>query len=193
MDNEVLTGLCEKLASHDMPSGSIALRGAQGRYSLAVMKPGAAVEISERSTSGTDVFSSIFSAMPDVRGIALMDSQYAREVAAGGKPMPASLDDMAQIVGLKVRIAKDDAGVLPCLKHCCGCFLAGKGLVAVGRTPNETFTAALVLEKGARTHILAKKLGGAKPLGFFSAKLMNIVYKKKYSQLSIAKEDGANG
>jgi len=61
----------------------------------------------------------------------------------------------------------------------------GEGIgytVTMGRNLYEAVVAMTVLEKSAEVTLLAEKIGGAKPIPRWEAKLMRLVYKMKYSK-----------
>jgi len=138
----------------------------------------------------SDVFGSIFASQKDVEAILFLSPRYCAEVSGTMKTLPACLDDLAQIVGINVRVAAawSVVEVRRALKGRSACLIRDAGMLATGRTLNEAFVAALVLEKGARTYVLGKKIGGAKPIPPLAARLMRFVYKQKYSKINLEQE-----
>lgn len=121
----------------------------------------------------------------DVNAIIINRARYCEAAASSEiKSLPAVLDDMAQIIGPAVRIAKsaDPQTVVKTLKGRNACLIKDAGSVAVGRTLDEAHTGALVLEKGAQAFIEGTILGGAERIRLWEALLMRFVYKKKYSK-----------
>ena len=126
---------------------------------------------------------SIFKARADVGAVLVDAAHYSAIAAKSVKKFRPALDDMAQIVGPSVRRASlDSASVIKAMKGRNAC-ITEKGSITAGRTADEAFTTALVLEKGSRIFVLAKKVGGAKLIGRFDAVLMHFVYRKKYSKV----------
>ena len=109
----------------------------------------------------------------------------SREISS----LPPVLDDMAQIVGPRAHVenASDIAAIGRRMKRGFALIVRGEagspsGALTVGRSMEQAFTAALVLEKSARVYKLANKLGGVKPLGAVESALMHLIYTKKYSR-----------
>lgn len=104
-------------------------------------------------------------------------------VAKAKTDIPAVLDDMAQIVGVKARVCKDDdASILKTIKKATSVIVEDKGAIITARTLNEAFTCCLVLEKSALVFVSASVIGGCRKNGYIASKLMRIVYKLKYSK-----------
>lgn len=123
-----------------------------------------------RSKSDTNVVLSVFS--PKVMVI-----------AKSRIDIPAVLDDMAQIVGVKARVCEDnEIKILKAIKKATSVIVADKGAIVTARTLNEAFTCCLVLEKSALVFISASVIGGCRKNGYIASKLMRIVYKLKYSK-----------
>jgi L-fuculose-phosphate aldolase len=141
-----------------------------------------------------DPISVVFKQKPDVTTVLILPGVYALEVSKTLKQLTAELDDMAQIVGLTARVAKDDSPseLKRSLHGRNSCFVEDRGMLTTGRSVTEAITGAVLLEKAAMTHLLAKKIGGAKRVPFFSAALMHVVYQKKYSRISLAEETSRN-
>lgn len=174
---------------------TIAVRIDDSSYSLFLFSAvGAGDEEPEqqlRSIPGeADVFGSILAKRADIGTLLYLSARYCGEVSGTMDVLPACLDDMAQIVGINVRVAEafSPPEVNRALRARSACLIRESGMLATGRTLNEAFVAALVLEKGARTYVLGKKLGGAKPVPPLAARLMRFVYQKKYSKINLEQE-----
>ena len=131
-----------------------------------------------------------FSVKPEAKALLLLSGNYAPQVANQQGKLAAELDDMAQIVGLTARVAQSLKGdeIARCLKGRNSCFVKGEGMLVTGRSVGEATTGAILLEKAAMTHVLAKKIGGAKRVPLFSAALMHLIYQKKYSKINLDAE-----
>jgi L-fuculose-phosphate aldolase len=116
----------------------------------------------------------------------------ASTCAAARREVPAVLDDLAQIIGPSVRVAKYALPstkkimkeTVKALKGRNAVLLANHGAVCIGRDLDETFVACQVLEKGCKAFIEAEFLGGAKGISKFESWIMHQVYLKKYSKLA---------
>ncbi len=131
------------------------------------------------------ILHSVFKNDQNVGAAAIVDSKSIVEFSSKRKTMPPILDDMAQIDGISVRCAKQNNAVevtmaLAGLRN--ACFLPEAGAVVTGRTLDEVYTAALVLDKACNCYLLAEKKGGVHPHSFFNAFLEHVVYKLKYSK-----------
>ena len=117
-------------------------------------------------------------------------SMNASTVAAARREVPPILDDMAQIIGPSIRVAKYALPgtkkivkeTVKALKGRNGALMANHGAIVFGGTLDEAFTAAKVLEKACKAFIEAEFLGGAKSINKFEARLMHEFYLRKYSK-----------
>lgn len=134
----------------------------------------------------------------DMKALVYSQTPYCMEWLRRGKPFHASLDDMAQIFGptayivdVRAENLRRDRDIKKALKDNVG-FIAleekgGDGeitghTITFGRSLYEAIVAMTVLEKFAEVSILAEKIGGAKPIPRWEAKLMRFIYKNKYSK-----------
>lgn len=134
----------------------------------------------------------------EMKAIVYSQTPHLQQCLKDAKPFPAMLDDMAQIFGpscyiVDGRDGNDSRGksLFKALKDNVGCLVLkgfnkkGEGVgytVTMGRNLYEAVVATTVLEKSAEVFLLAEKLGGGKPIPKWEAKLMRMVYKKKYSK-----------
>ena len=128
---------------------------------------------------------SVFKNNADLGAAAIVDSKSIVEFSAKRKTLTPLLDDMAQIDGISVRCAKQNNAVevimaLAGLRN--ACFLPEAGAVVTGRTLDEVYTAALVLDKACNCYLLAERKGGVHPHSLLNAVLEHVVYKLKYSK-----------
>jgi len=174
---------------------AIAVRNNESSYSQIMFSAdGSADENPEqqlRSIPGkADVFGSVLAKRADIGTLLYLFPRYCGEVSGTMDLLPACLDDMAQIVGINARVAEafSPPEVCGALRGRSACLTREGRMLATGRTLNEAFVAALVLEKGARTFVLGKTLGGAKPVPPLAARLMRFAYQKKYSKINLEQE-----
>ncbi len=135
---------------------------------------------------------------PEMKAIVYSQTPACQQCLKEDKPFPAMLDDMAQIFGPACHIVDGRDGnatrgksLFKALKDNVGCLVLkdiNKGgesvgyTITMGRNLYEAVVATTVLEKSAEVFLLAEKLGGGKPISKWEAKLMRLVYKKKYSK-----------
>ena len=167
-----------------------ALRGDSGEIFLAELS-GADMTMQElEAQSEQEPFLHAFAIKPEAKALLLLSGTYAPVVAQRMRALTAELDDMAQIVGLTARVAASLAPeeLARCLRGRNSCFVKDAGMLITGRAISEAVTGAILLEKAAMTHLLAKKIGGAKRVPLFSATLMHVIYQKKYSKINLSAE-----
>ena len=158
----------------------------------------AAVNIDDLSYEGPlkpsteiNMHAAIYKAKKEVNAIVHSHSLYASIVAAKGEEVPPYIEDMAQVIGPSIKVAKHALTgtpelaerVIAALDNRYGAILQNHGAVCVGRDMKEAFAACHILEKSCQIFIFMKLLGGGQPLppehaqGFRSYYLNN--YQKK--------------
>lgn len=95
-------------------------------------------------------------------------------------PLPAQLDDMAQMIGSKVPVVsgnKEEA-----LQKYNAILVPGEGAFVKGKDADDTEALEILVEKAAVTalHLRQNKVKGK--LGWLDIALMNFVYQQKYSK-----------
>lgn len=96
--------------------------------------------------------------------------------AASGRPLPALLDDLAQLAGVQVPAADRIPGRRPRAE---ALLLKNRGALVWG---SDAEALAMVVEKAARAALGAQGLGGAKAFPGWEAALMRWVYRTSYSK-----------
>lgn len=132
----------------------------------------------------------IYKKRKDINAILHTHSMNASTVAAARREVPPILDDMVQIIGPTIRVAKYALPTtkkivketVKALKGRYGALMANHGAITLGRNIDEAFTAAFVLEKACKAFIEAEFMGGAKSINKFEAYLMHQFYLRKYSK-----------
>ncbi len=131
-----------------------------------------------------------------VQAMVVARPPYCLECIARRKPVVASLDDMAQIIGYRAEIVRyEEKPMAAALKKAAGVLVrssrrrdaSGKSempacAITVGRDPYEAYVAMTVLEKAAEVSLKAEVLGGAKTLLPPLAAIERMVYMNKYSK-----------
>ncbi len=141
------------------------------------------------------VIARLFAKRPEIHAVLYTHAPFVCAVAKAKATIPAVLDDMTQIVGLNCKTCKsamtDD--LVNGLKKRNSVLVPSGGALTVGRTMDEAYTCALVLDKASHAYVCGSVLGGNKIINCIEAKLMNIVYQKKYSKVNqenISKREG---
>ncbi|MCE5189815.1 MAG: class II aldolase/adducin family protein [Eubacteriales bacterium] len=183
----------EQLLNDGMGVVKAALRGDDGMAYYARLYGASANDLTVqecRIEEADEPFLRAFFIKPEAKALLLLCGTYALRIAETSNYLTAELDDMAQIVGLTARVAKSlsESELSRCLKNRNSCFVRNQGMLLTGRAASEAMTGAILLEKAAMTHILAKQIGGAKRVPLFSAALMHSIYQKKYSKINLEEE-----
>ncbi|MEA4884688.1 MAG: class II aldolase/adducin family protein [Clostridia bacterium] len=134
----------------------------------------------------------IYLQRPAIGWIIHSHSRFACTVASARKPIPAILDDLAQLVGGPVPIAPYALpGTQELVDSCASALgasnavlLANHGAVCLGRTAKEAFTTCEIVEKGAFAYLLSQLIGGAVPLSDEHVATMRDFFVNKYGQRS---------
>ena len=132
----------------------------------------------------------IYKSRKKVHAVIHTHQQNASTVAAARVEIPPVLDDMAQILGPTVRVAKYALPgtkkivkeTIKALKGRNAALMANHGAVVVGEDLAEAFVAAEVLEKAAKSFIEASFLAQVKGINKFEAWLMHQYFIRKYSK-----------
>jgi ribulose-5-phosphate 4-epimerase/fuculose-1-phosphate aldolase len=101
---------------------------------------------------------------------------WTRRFATLRRPLPPVLDDLAQLTGRHVPVARRTPTRRP---RCAALLVPGQGALVHG--PDHE-AVAMVVEKAARAWIGGQGLGGAKPLPAWEALLMRAVYTRSYAK-----------
>lgn len=132
----------------------------------------------------------IYKKRPDIGAIVHTHSTYCTAMAIARKPIPASCEDLIQIVGGNVRVSEyrlpgtEDLGIVAveALAGRNAVLLANHGLLAAGKNLKETIKIAFICEKSAHATLLAANIGGAIELSKEECDIMRDFYLNKYGQ-----------
>jgi len=97
-----------------------------------------------------------------------------------GIPLPAQLDDMAQMIGSKVPVVTTDKA--EALNKVNAILVPNEGAFVKGKDKDDTEALEILVEKAAVTALHLRSLGIKKKLGAFDTWIMHLVYQKKYSK-----------
>ena len=137
----------------------------------------------------------IYQNLPDVQGVVHTHSIYASAFAAIHEPVPCLIEDQAQIIGGDIPVARYappgtvalGERVMEALgEDRYAALLANHGLVAVGRSLREAWTAAEIAEKSAYLASIVKSMNKS-PVVIDPAEIreMRKNYLENYSRYSV--------
>ncbi len=111
------------------------------------------------------------------------DVPAAVQAAKLGVPIPAQLDDMAQMIGKKIPVVENDPTVIAsALQKIDAVIVKGVGVLVANVDPEDKEALEILAEKAALAFLHAKAIGVKAKLSGFDAWLMRTVYKFKYSK-----------
>jgi L-fuculose-phosphate aldolase len=131
------------------------------------------------TANNNSVFSTIFSKRKKVQVVLITNQEFASQVK---EEIPPILDDQAQLLGVTVRIAKNDDDIIESLNGRFASILLNGNSICLGSSIDDAYVAAQLLEKTSKAFVLAKYLGGAKSINKIEAWLMQQFYQFKYSK-----------
>lgn len=111
--------------------------------------------------------------------VLIIQQEYAAQVK---EEIPAILDDQAQLLGISIRVAKNDDDIVHALNGRFAAVLLNGSSICLGASLEDAYVAAQLLEKTSKAFIEAKYLGGAKSINKIEAWLMQKFYQFKYSK-----------
>jgi ribulose-5-phosphate 4-epimerase/fuculose-1-phosphate aldolase len=129
-----------------------------------------------------DVFSQIFTSRKRINTILITQQEYASQLQ---EEVPAILDDQAQLLGVSIRLAKNESQITKSLSGRFAVILSDKKSICLGTSIDDAYVAAQLLEKTSKVFIEAKHLGGAKAINKIEAWLMQQYYQFKYSKEAV--------
>lgn len=132
----------------------------------------------------------IYAARPDIQAIVHTHSVYASAMAAARKPIPGSMEDLVQIVGGDVRVAKyslpgtQELGenVVAALAGRNGVLLANHGALGAGKDLEQALIICQIIEKSAQITIAAQAIGGVVVLPQADIDSMRSYFLNRYGQ-----------
>lgn len=138
----------------------------------------------------TNLHLEIYKDRPDVNAIVHTHSDYCTAFAIARTPIPAAAEDLIQITGGDVKVAKyalpgtiDLAkNTVTALKNRNAVLMANHGLVCAAKDMKEAVKIAFIVEKSAKASIMAKILGGVVELEEDQKNAMRNFYLNIYGQ-----------
>lgn len=127
----------------------------------------------------TSLFSQIFQSRKNINCIFITRQEYASQIKA---EIPPILDDQAQLLGVSIRVAKNEKEILRALKNRFAAILPDGNSICIGVNYEDAYVAAQLLEKTSKAFIEAQYAGGAKSINKIEAWLMQKFYQLKYAK-----------
>jgi L-fuculose-phosphate aldolase len=132
----------------------------------------------------------IYAARNDISAIVHTHSIYATAMAAARKPIPGAVEDLVQIVGGDVRVAKYalpgspelGANAVAALADRNGVLLANHGVVGAAADLKQALTICEIIEKSACITIAAAAVGGVVALPQEDIEYMRAYFLNQYGQ-----------
>ncbi len=145
-------------------------------------------------TSDSSLEKDVLKESRDINALIVCATPYLSICMESGREIPAVLDDMAQIVGQKVRIVPyRKRPVASALGSASAVMVQGKYALCAGRNLYEAYTVMTVLEKSAEVILKAMVIGGARPLGAADCRIQRMFYRRKYSKAEKEHKDDTEG
>ncbi|MDR0884491.1 MAG: class II aldolase/adducin family protein [Oscillospiraceae bacterium] len=136
------------------------------------------------------LYREIFKKRADIRHISVTRKESVIAVSMLNEALLPQLDDAAQLLGESVRVVTYNNKVpRSSAKRCekalrgrSGLLLLGVGALCCGSTDSDADAARMILEKSCRTRIASLLFHTKRVIPGIEAKLMRLVYLKKYSK-----------
>src|SRR5690606_7009769 len=96
----------------------------------------------------------------------ITQQEFAAQVK---ETIPPILDDQAQLLGVNIKICQRKENIVRSLFGRYATILNTGESICIGRTFEDAFIAAQLLEKTSKAWIMGQYLGGAKPINRFEA------------------------
>ena len=143
-----------------------------------------------RPSSELPLHLAIYASRTDVRAIVHTHSLFATACAVAGVAIPPCLEELVQVVGGSVDVARYALpGTTELAQHAVealgdktAALLSNHGAIACGPSLKEALLIAELVEKAAHIHAIAGQLGGGRRLSDEDVQLMRRSYVEKYRQ-----------
>jgi len=109
----------------------------------------------------------------------LTQQEYASQVK---ETIPPILDDQAQLLGVNIKITNKPEDIICTLFTRYATILKNGQSICIGKSFEDAFVAAQLLEKTSKAWVEGKYLGGAIPINIVEAWAMQQFYLLKYSK-----------
>ncbi|MGI6365313.1 MAG: class II aldolase/adducin family protein [Bacillota bacterium] len=148
------------------------------------------VEGNRKPSTEHPLHRAIYAAREDVHAIVHTHSVYATAMAAARVPIPGAVEDLVQIVGGDVRVARYalpgtaelGENVVEALEGRNGVLLANHGALGAAATLGQAMTVCQIIEKSAMITIAAQTIGGVVELPQEDIDAMRQYFLNSYGQ-----------
>ncbi|GAX89774.1 class II aldolase/adducin family protein [Effusibacillus lacus] len=154
------------------------------------LETGQVTEGKRKPTSELHMHLAILRARADVNGVMHTHSVYASACSAAHREIPPIVEDLAQVVGGSVSVARYalpgtpelGAAAVKALNKKGAVLLANHGVVGVGHDIMEALRVCTIVEKGAQIYVIAKMIGTPVLLSHEDVEYLRSTYKDHYGQ-----------
>ena len=144
----------------------------------------------DASNSSIELHRAVYKKRDDVNFIYHTKDPYVVACSKMGKTIRPLIDDFAQIVGVSVKSAKYDPNntlksakkVVKKLKGRNAVLLENNGALCVAGSEYDAGAIEFITNKGAKIQVSAKMFNKVEPINPLETRIMNIVYRLKYSK-----------
>ena len=144
----------------------------------------------DASNSSIELHRAVYKKRDDVNFIYHTKDPYVVACSKMGKTIRPLIDDFAQIVGVSVKSAKYDPNntlksakkVVKKLKGRNAVLLENNGALCVASSEYDAGAIEFITNKGAKIQVSAKMFNKVEPINPLETRIMNIVYRLKYSK-----------
>ena len=144
----------------------------------------------DASNSSIELHRAVYKKRDDVNFIYHTKDPYVVACSKMGKTIRPLIDDFAQIVGVSVKSAKYDPNntlksakkVVKKLKGRNAVLLENNGALCVASSEYDAGAIEFITNKGAKNQVSAKMFNKVEPINPLETRIMNIVYRLKYSK-----------
>lgn len=148
------------------------------------------IDGSRKPSTEQPLHRAIYSARQDIHAIIHTHSVYATAMAAARKPIPGAIEDLVQIVGGDVRVARyalpgtPELGsyVLEAMEGRNGVLLANHGAVGAAGNLDQALIICQIIEKSAQIVLAAQAVGGVTALPQEDIDAMRQYFLNQYGQ-----------
>lgn len=126
-----------------------------------------------------DLISRIQTAFPNA---AVEDGDASRTWSSLQIPLRTQLDDVAQMIGVRIPFAERESEITELLKKNAAVFVSGVGAFVCGEDAADTAALRILTDKAAVAALHTRALNSSAGLSLFDCLLMRQVYRLKYSK-----------